>query len=984
MHAYPHTKSISLIVFVALAAGPAHATFHFMQIEQVIGGVDGDTSAQAIQLRMRALGQNFLAPSRLRAWDAAGASPVVLIDFPAAVANGGAGDRVLIASAEFVDLTNPPVTPDFPLMSLIPASYLAAGSITFETDTGTTIYWRLSWGGANYTGPTTGSITNDADGDFGPPWGGPLPSNDLQALLFQGAPADLSAQNDTDYALTGTPAVFTNNAGDGSPIIECTSAADCDDGVPCTIDDCEPDKTCSNTPNDADCPDNGAFCDGDEFCHAVSGCLSTGIPCGYGEVCDETIGMCESAIEIALHIVANGLISPVGLTHAGDGSGRLFVVDQAGFIRIIEDGNLLATPFLDLTSTIIGLNAFFDERGLLGLAFHPDYINNGRFFVRYSAPREGEPDEPCNDPEGFIVGCHSAVLAEYAVSADPNVADPDSEIILFEVAEPQFNHNSGAVAFGPDELLYFTLGDGGGANDGLADQPVSHGPEGNGQNIETPLGNVLRIDVDGMPDPGLEYAIPDDNPFADALGVDEIYAYGFRNPYTFSFDDGPGGDGSLYVADVGQNIYEEVNIVVSGGNYGWVIREGAHCFDPISPGAAPISCATTGPLGEPLLDPVYEYDHGIGLAIVGAFVYRGSQVPALVGKYIHGDFSQDFGPTGRLFYFDTTGPNAFLRGEFTLLPDAAPFGRVLKGFGEDEDGEVYVLATDILGPTGSTGVVLRIAETPVEANGPLTAAAPDDVPKNRYVSINPNNTAAAVALRVELTSMKRCSGDPRRACIEDSDCPNVCDNDSTIQCLDADVCGGGACVPASPCVEHPHVGTTLGWVGEPFQVSDGCNPLPCGDGDWIARIQPDPVYRRWTQETLHIGDCEVVPVATYEVRATADGVVFSDPLAIGTISKPNARHYGDVAGGVDGQTGEYTSADGFVNVVDVQAYLHTVQNYPNGSPFVHHTWVDTHGLDPGTAPNYIVNVTDLQRIKFGFEGRPYTQTPEQLDPADCP
>jgi glucose/arabinose dehydrogenase len=288
-------------------------------------------------------------------------------------------------------------------------------------------------------------------------------------------------------------------------------------------------------------------------------------------------------ITIELEIVASGLTAPVAVTHAPDRSGRLFIVDQAGQIRVVRDGDLLPTPFLDISAELPALNPFFDERGLLGLAFHPRYARNGRFFVRYSAPRTGDPGEPCF---GTSRGCHEEILAEYSVSDDdPDVADPSSEKILFRVDEPQFNHDAGTVAFGPDEFLYFSLGDGGGANDGLTDTPPSHGPIGHGQNIETPLGAILRIDVDGPPDPGLEYDIPGDNPFVGAPGVDEIYAYGMRNPYKFSFDDGPGGDGSLFVADVGQNLFEEVNIVEQGGNYGWVTKEGFSCFDPFNPPA---------------------------------------------------------------------------------------------------------------------------------------------------------------------------------------------------------------------------------------------------------------------------------------------------------------------------------------------------------------------------------------------------------------
>ncbi len=454
-----------------------------------------------------------------------------------------------------------------------------------------------------------------------------------------------------------------------------------------------------------------------------------------GTVCAD-----HSDISIELEVVADGLIAPVYLTGAGDGTGRLFIVDQAGFIRVLKNGVLLPTPFLDLTAKTPVPNAFFDERGVLGLAFHPNYASNGRFFVRYSAPRAGDPAEPCNDPGGFVVGCHEEILAEYSVSAgNPDVADPASEIIHFRVDEPQFNHDSGNVAFGPDGLLYWTLGDGGGAHDGLADVPPSHGSFGNGQNVDTALGNVLRIDVDSPPDPGLTYAIPPGNPFAGGGGVPEIYAYGFRNPYRFSFDDGPGGNGLLYVADVGQGLFEEVDIlpvVPAPGllNYGWVHREGAHCFDPFNPSVIPAGCPGTGPFGEPLIDPDMEFPHPTGcasdadcaalgatcgaggtcdnisgIAVIGGFVYRGFDNPILRGKYVFGDFSQNFFPGGgRLFYADTSGTGAFIIQEFFIAPDGAPFGQYLFGMGEDDDGELYVLASDNLGPTGDAGVVYRI------------------------------------------------------------------------------------------------------------------------------------------------------------------------------------------------------------------------------------------------------------------------------------
>jgi hypothetical protein len=280
---------------------------------------------------------------------------------------------------------------------------------------------------------------------------------------------------------------------------------------------------------------------------------------------------------------------------------------------------------------------------------------------------------------------------------------------------------------------------------------VSHGPIGNGQNIETTLGSILRIDVDhravchrgrtlrvGTPatdahfrhgdtlgactgdQPVALYGIPSDNPFADATGADEIYAYGLRNPYKFSFDDGPGGDGALYLADVGQNLFEEVNIIERGGNYGWVIREGFHCFDAFNPTTPPTTCSDTGPFGEPLLDPIVEYAHPgsgfspeFGITVIGGFVYRGSESPGLVGSYIFGDFAEAFfNPSGKLLFLDDpTGPSPPIE-QFQIGLDDRDYGLFLKGFGEDENGEVYACGSTALAPTGTTGVCQRIIAMP--------------------------------------------------------------------------------------------------------------------------------------------------------------------------------------------------------------------------------------------------------------------------------
>jgi glucose/arabinose dehydrogenase len=402
---------------------------------------------------------------------------------------------------------------------------------------------------------------------------------------------------------------------------------------------------------------------------------------------------------VGLELVADGFVSPVSLVAPTDGTERRFVVDRAGLVRIItSDGVLLAEPFLDVRDRMVGLMPGFDERGLLGLAFHPQFADNGRFFVYYSAQlRAGAPS-------GFN---HTSHVSEFAVSAtDPNVAAPDSERILLQVDEPQFNHNAGDIHFGPDGFLYITLGDGGGANDvGLGHTPGL----GNGQDATNLLGSLLRIDVDT----GDPYGTPDDNPFVGTEARDEIFAYGFRNPYRFTFD----GD-DLYVADVGQNLFEEVNLVESGGNHGWNVREATHCFDPANPFDPPETCADTGPLfGDPLVGPIIEYgninafpDDGVGVAVVGGRVYRGAELPQLRGRYVFGDWSTSFGqPDGTLLVANERPSGLWQLQELRVAgrPDGR-LGHFVLGFGQDGAGEVYVLTSNAAGPTGTTGQVYRL------------------------------------------------------------------------------------------------------------------------------------------------------------------------------------------------------------------------------------------------------------------------------------
>jgi glucose/arabinose dehydrogenase len=421
---------------------------------------------------------------------------------------------------------------------------------------------------------------------------------------------------------------------------------------------------------------------------------------------------------VRLELVAEDLTAPVYITSSPDDSGRLFIIDQIGAIYIVTaEGEMLEEPFLDVRDRMLPLRESFDERGLLGLAFHPAFAQNGRFFVYYSAPLRDEAPEEWD---------HTSHVSEFLVSEnDPDIADPASERVVLQVDQPQFNHNGGTVAFGPDGYLYISLGDGGGSND----IGTGHPPLGNGQDITTILGSILRIDVDG----DQPYAIPAGNPFVGTEGVDEIFAYGLRNPYRISFDSG--GDNALFAADAGQDLWEEVNIITPGGNYGWNIKEGTSCFDPDNPREPLEECPDTGARGEPLIDPVIEYPHirqegGLGVVIVGGHVYRGAAMPALQGGYVFGDWSTSFGqPDGRLFVSfppannDGLWPIEELQVEDTA--DNRPGGYLL-GIGTGYDGELYIGLSQRSAPLDQTGQVFRLAPTEPTAltTGAIGSTAP--------------------------------------------------------------------------------------------------------------------------------------------------------------------------------------------------------------------------------------------------------------------
>lgn len=337
--------------------------------------------------------------------------------------------------------------------------------------------------------------------------------------------------------------------------------------------------------------------------------------------------------------------APVELMHAGDGSNLLFVIEQTGTIAVFENDPNTAEKqtFLDISEQVL----YGGEQGLLGLAFHPDYENNGLFFVYYSRS-----------------GPRRSVISRFSVDAgNPMRADAASEHVILEVEQPYSNHNAGQLQFGPDGYLYIALGDGGSGGD----------PQGNGQNRETLLGSILRIDVDDVP-AGQAYGIPAENPFAgNSSGWrEEIFAYGLRNPWRFSFDSETGW---LWTADVGQNKWEEVHVIENGGNYGWNIMEGFHCYLP-----------ATGCDQEGLMLPIWEYGHDAdgGFSVTGGFVYRGERIPELYGKYIYADFV-----SGHIWALEYDGA-----GEPQNERIIERSGLSIAGFGVDAENELYLCSLD--------------------------------------------------------------------------------------------------------------------------------------------------------------------------------------------------------------------------------------------------------------------------------------------------
>ena len=395
-------------------------------------------------------------------------------------------------------------------------------------------------------------------------------------------------------------------------------------------------------------------------------------------------GFFEQGTEVGTQVVADGqLTAPTDFAVAQGQNDRQYVTDQTGQVYVITQDGLREEPFMDITDRMVELGRFYglyadaqqnyDERGLLGIDFHPNFQENRLFYLHYSAPP--------TDELRTINWDHIEVVSEFQATEDFGSGNPDSERQLLRIPSPQYNHDAGPMAFGPDGYLYVPMGDGGGANDNM----YGHVPDwydrntgGNGQDIvHNLLGDVLRIDVDseGQDTP---YGIPEDNPFAgEAPGRDEIYAYGFRNPFGISFDT----QGNMFVADAGQNLWEEASVVERGGNYGWNVKEGTHCFSTEQPSdpSAITDCPSNAPDqpfgGAPLRDPIVEYPHEyqgnyVGITIIGGHRYEQSTVSGLQGKYVFGTWTEDptrTEPAGRIFA--ATPPEGFDGGGQTTAAD---------------------------------------------------------------------------------------------------------------------------------------------------------------------------------------------------------------------------------------------------------------------------------------------------------------------------
>ncbi|WP_316828710.1 PQQ-dependent sugar dehydrogenase [Pedobacter miscanthi] len=368
------------------------------------------------------------------------------------------------------------------------------------------------------------------------------------------------------------------------------------------------------------------------------------------------------AISVGVEVIASGIQAPTAIVFPDHE--QAWVTEQSGKIRVVKGGKLLDEPLIDLKEKMVKLNRGYEERGLLGIALHPEFKANKKIYLYYDIPSVQKSN-------------HTGVLAEYKLSANGVKIEEVSERIILTIEEPDGNHNGGCLQFGPDGYLYVSFGDGGGQGD-------EHGKIGNGQDMNTWHGKILRIDINTE----TGYKVPKDNPFMGKENIKpEIYAYGFRNPWRFSFDK---ATGRLFAGDVGQSTWEEVDIVKKGGNYGWRLMEGTHCYNPDK------GCEI-----KDMIAPITEYHHSEGVSVTGGYVYNGTKNQQIKGKYIFADW------TGKGYYLKPSG-NKWTRGKlfFTNIADNAK----ITAFGEDPSGELYMLTNTDTGPENKNGTVYRITQ----------------------------------------------------------------------------------------------------------------------------------------------------------------------------------------------------------------------------------------------------------------------------------
>ena len=476
----------------------------------------------------------------------------------------------------------------------------------------------------------------------------------------------------------------------------------------------------------------------------------------------------KGTIAVQLLVVATGAAPDYAISPPGDLT-RLFVVEQNGLLRVIQNGGMLGTPALNIQSRVsppLNPANANDERGFLGLAFHPGFFNplsvGYRTLYTYNSEIIPAGTLPTYVAPNGAVMAYKNVVNEWKISAaDPNVVDPSSRREIISFGKNAGNHNGGTITFGPDGYLYLALGDGGNA----IDVGLSHiEPGGNAQNLSTPLGKMLRFDpvnpalTVGSPDPASgngQYRIPLTNPFQGPGQVPEIYAYGLRNPYRFSFDT---ANGQLVQADVGQNNIEEIDRIDLGGNYGWAVKEGDFLFDRATGNIGARSPGAPAGLIDPLSGPsgTLEYDHSDGISITGGFVYRGTAIPELIGKYVFGDLAIRNAPPrvdGRLFYADLASGEIL---EFRIpqfVNDQIPNRLTVHGFGQDAAGELYALVTNTPA-NGTGGIVYKFAPEPPTATllTRFESAVETDGIRLRWAFYNPSEFVSVSVERSERES----------------------------------------------------------------------------------------------------------------------------------------------------------------------------------------------------------------------------------------